>query len=309
MDLDNVLKKIKEKKAKRILIQVPEGLKTTVQKFAEELEANEIEVIISCESCYGACDLMDAEAKEMGCDLILHIGHTDFGVKAKVPVIYELYEKEFNPVPLLENNIQKLKKYKRICLVTTAQFLNTIKPAKEFLEKNGIEIFTNEQTRSGEKAQVLGCDYSAALPFENKVDCFLYLGTGIFHPLGLALKSKHPVFSLDFETGELTDFSDQKYKLEKIKAYHIGVAQDAQKFGILLTLKPGQMLLRQAEQIKKKLESKGKKAYILAMHQVTPDKIMGLDLEVLINCSCPRMNEDFKLFKKPILNPEDIDKI
>ena len=69
------------------------------------------------------------------------------------------------------------------------------------------------------------------------------------------------------------------------------------------------MLLRRAEDIKKKLESKGKKAWILAMDQVTPEKIMGMKFDVLVNCACPRMNEDTKLFKKPILNPEDVDKL
>ncbi|MBU0530634.1 MAG: diphthamide synthesis protein, partial [Nanoarchaeota archaeon] len=76
-----------------------------------------------------------------------------------------------------------------------------------------------------------------------------------------------------------------------------------------LTTKPGQMILTKAEEIKKKLEEKGKRAYILVMNQITPEKILGIDVDVLINCACPRMDEDFALFKKPILNPEDVDKI
>lgn len=309
MDLGKISEKLKSMKAKRIMIQVPEGLKMKVQSFAQDLEDKGFEVFVSCEPCFGACDLMDTEAKELGCDVLLHIGHTDFGVKPKLPVIYEPYTFDADPLPALEKHGDEIKKYKKIGLVTTAQFLNTVEKVKTYLEQAGIKVLMHDQTRSGKQAQVLGCDYSAALPLQKNVDAFLYIGSGIFHPLGLALKTEKPVLALNIETFELQDMTERRDKLRKIKAFHIGQAQEADRFGILLTTKPGQMLLKQAENIKQALEDKGKKAYILVMNQVTPEKIMGVDVEILVNCSCPRMDEDFSLFKKPILNPEDINKI
>ena len=82
-----ILDKIKMLGANRVLLQVPEGLKTKVQEISKELEG--LEVLISTEPCYGACDVRDHEAKQLGCDVVLHIGHSDFGVKTEVPVILE----------------------------------------------------------------------------------------------------------------------------------------------------------------------------------------------------------------------------
>jgi 2-(3-amino-3-carboxypropyl)histidine synthase len=308
-DIERVKKELENYKAKRVFLQIPEGLKNRAQDFANQLESQGLEVFLSMDPCYGACDIQEDQALRLGCEAIIHIGHSDFGVKSKLPVIYEPYEIKFDSIPLLKKHLKELKRHKRMGLITTAQFLKTIEISRNFLESEGIKILLGTQTRSGKAGHVLGCDYSAAIPMENKVDCFLYLGSGLFHPLGLALKTEKPVLFLDFETGELKDLKKEKERLERIRAYHLEHAKDAENFGILLTTKPGQILLKQAERVKTLLEKKGKKAWILIMDQVTPEKLLGLNFEVLVNCACPRMNEDSKLFKKPILNPEDIESL
>ncbi len=309
LDINRIKKELEKHKAKRVFLQIPEGLKNKVQEIVSQLEEKELEVFLSMDPCYGACDIQEDQALRLGCEAIIHIGHSDFGVKTKLPVIYEPYEIELDPVPLLKKHKKELKEYKRMGLLTTAQFLKTIEPSKKFLEKEGIKVFLEPNIRSGKEGHVLGCDYSAVLPIEKDADCFLYLGSGLFHPLGLALKTEKPVLFLDFETGELKNMAKEKERLERIKAYYLEEAKDAKNFGILLTVKPGQMLLRQAERIKTLLEKKGKKSWILVMDQITPEKLLGLNLDILVNCACPRMNEDFKLFKKPILNPEDIESL
>ena len=76
---EQILEKIKEKGAKKILLQLPEGLKTKTQELVDFLERNDIETIISCEPMWGACDLKDHVGKMLGCDLLVHVGHTQFG--------------------------------------------------------------------------------------------------------------------------------------------------------------------------------------------------------------------------------------
>ncbi|MEE9406305.1 MAG: diphthamide synthesis protein, partial [Candidatus Aenigmarchaeota archaeon] len=80
-------------------------------------------------------------------------------------------------------------------------------------------------------------------------------------------------------------------------------------FGILISTKAGQMHLKQAEQAKKALREKGKKAWILVADQVTPEKLLGLNLDCLVNCACPRITEDVSLFKKPIITAEEATRI
>ena len=110
-DINRVLKETGKHKAKRIFLQAPEGLKTRLQEIARQLEKKGLEVFISCEPCFGSCDIREHDAKTLGCDVLLHLGHTDFGVKSELPVIYEPYEIEHDVKPELEKHIPELKRY------------------------------------------------------------------------------------------------------------------------------------------------------------------------------------------------------
>lgn len=294
---------------KRVFVQAPEGLKTRILEIATALEGQGVEVLVGCDPAYGACDLRDKEAKALGCDVLLHIGHTDFGVKPCLPVVYEPYYMELDPVPLLEKHLEGLGGFERISLLTTVQFEKCLAPAKQFLEGVGKQVLFAKQARNQREGLLLGCDWTAALPLQGQVDCFLYIGSGAFHPLGLARRTEKPVLWLDVETGVLKGMEKEKRRLEKVNAFHLAQARDASRFGILVTLKEGQLFFRRAQEIKKALERKGKKAWLLVMDEITPSKIEGMGLEILVNCSCPRLDEDFSLFKKPILNPEDVLKL
>ena len=304
--LGSIMEKIGPYRPKRVYLQAPEGLKTRIQDMALALEGRGIEVLVGCEPTYGACDLRDKEAKALGADLLLHVGHTDFGVKACLPVVYEPYEIAIDPIPFLEKNLSGLEGYNKISLLTTVQFAKSLGPAKAFLESRGKHVLMARQARNQQEGLLLGCDWTAALPLQDKVDCFLYMGSGKFHPLGLARKTQKPVLWLDFETSQLKDMNKEKLRLEKIKAFHIEQARENQNFGILVSVKEGQFYLKKALELKRELEGREKRVWILVMDELSPSKIEGMKLDILVNCACPRVDEDFSPFKKPILNPEDV---
>lgn len=307
LELKEILPKLNSLKARRVLIQVPEGLKTSVLEFSRALEKSGIRTFISIDPCFGACDIMDREARALGCDALLHVGHSDYGLKAALPVIYEEYRIDFDPVPLLRRHLPELKPYRRIGLATTVQHIPSLALASSFLRKQGKRPVLGTPSRGGHPGQVLGCDYSAAKSIEPSVDCFLFLGTGTFHPLGLALEADKPVLFLDFESTELMDLVQEKANLQKLRYAHIAKASEARNFGILVSTKPGQAHPKIAEQAREKLESLGRQAWILVFNQLTPDKLLGLQVEALVNTACPRIREDARQFKKPIISPEDID--
>ena len=60
---EKTLQKLKKMRAKNILIQIPEGLKTKALDIITFLEKNGFNAAISCEPCFGACDLRDHELK------------------------------------------------------------------------------------------------------------------------------------------------------------------------------------------------------------------------------------------------------
>ena len=68
---------------------------------------------------------------------------------------------------------------KKLGLATTVQFLGNLEEIKQqFKDKT---IFVGKETQIYE-GQILGCDVSGAEKIKNKIDAFLYIGTGHFHP-------------------------------------------------------------------------------------------------------------------------------
>jgi 2-(3-amino-3-carboxypropyl)histidine synthase len=305
-DPNSLIKRLKRARAKKIFLQVPEGLKTAVQDIASDMEKAGFVVFVSIEPCFGACDIRDREAKSIGCDVLVHIGHSDYGAKSCLPVIYEEYRMDFDPVPLLEAHLSDLRGFRSIGLVTTVQYLSGLAKAGTFLRGQGKRIVLGPPKKRGHPGQVLGCDFSGPRSIEKSVDCFLFLGTGSFHPLGLAMEVDKPVLFLDFESSELIDLRQEKFNLQKIRYARIAKASGARNFGIIVSTKPGQSHPLLAEKAKERLESMGRRAWIIVGDQITPEKLLGLNIEALVDTACPRITEDSRRFRKPIISPEDI---
>ena len=281
----------------KILLQVPAGLKRKVIELADKIKG---EVFISCEPCFGACDLRDKEAQALGCSKIVHYGHNKL-IESKIPVEYREMREKINPIPILEKEFEKIQGYNSFGLVSSLQFLDCLQDVKGFLESKGKKAQIGEGKLY--PGQILGCELSAAL---SNVECYLFVGSGLFHPLGLSLKTEKPVLFINIEKGRIEDLKEIREKFLRQKFAAIGLAKGARSFGILISTKPGQLNLELAEKIKTEIEKKGKKAYFLVLDEIVSEKLP--DLDCYINTACPRIAiEDRALFNKPILNPDELD--
>jgi diphthamide biosynthesis enzyme Dph1/Dph2-like protein len=74
LHLDNAKAAIAQYNAKKVLIQLPDGLKQHAGHIYDELRSTGAELFIWTDSNYGSCDL-PVEARNVGIDLILHYGH------------------------------------------------------------------------------------------------------------------------------------------------------------------------------------------------------------------------------------------
>jgi len=298
--MEEIVRKLKALNVSRVFIQYPEGLKLKIQEIVEELEKEGFECIICLEKTFGACDVRAEEAKRLGCDAILHIGHTEFGVKTDVPVVYWEYFLDVDPIPILEKEFWKLENYKKIGIVCSVQFVKTLEKVKDFLGKRGKEVLVSEDLAY--PGQILGCKFGSALSLN--VDCFLCISGGKFYALGLALETEKPVLNLDVEKGCIEELEREKERIRKIQAWNKSEFQNARRVGILVSWKLGQLKL--PFELKRKLEEMGKKVYILAMDEIQPQKLEGLKLDILINCACPRIGvEDLAMYKIPLVNAKE----
>jgi len=75
-NLEKVIETIKKQKAKRVLLQFPEGLKPKAIEIAKKIESKtKAKVLIWMDSCYGACDLPQGIEK-LKIDLVIQFGHS-----------------------------------------------------------------------------------------------------------------------------------------------------------------------------------------------------------------------------------------
>jgi 2-(3-amino-3-carboxypropyl)histidine synthase len=304
--MEEVIEKLRAINAKRVFVQFPEGLKLRIQEIAKQLEKNGFETYLCLDSTWGACDIREDEAKRLKCDAILHIAHSDFGVKADIPVIYYDYFLNGNPQPILEKEFSKLENYQKIGLVTSLQFIPATKKVKEFLESKKKKVFMSKSPLEKYEGQMLGCRAGAGKAMESKVDAFLCVSAGKFYGLGLAMETDKPLLNLDLEKCEIYSINDIKAKVQKIVAWNKQVFKEAKRVGFLISWKRGQMFGNPSA-LKKKLEKEGKEVYLFAMDEISQQKLEGLKLDIFINFACPRIStDDQDKYKIPMLNYYDI---
>jgi 2-(3-amino-3-carboxypropyl)histidine synthase len=76
LELEKAVEKIKKEKAKRVVIQLPDGIKNKGKLIVDHLrKETKAEIIIWSGSCFGSCDT-PLEAKRLGTDLLIQWGHS-----------------------------------------------------------------------------------------------------------------------------------------------------------------------------------------------------------------------------------------
>lgn len=291
----------------KILLQFPEGLKQHALKHAKALEKEGNEVFVSATPSFGACDLAIEEAKAIGADKLVHFGHNEFK-KANFNVEYVPYEIDAD-MSILDNSLDMLKEYKKIGIVTTVQHLHQLGQVKEFYSRNGKEIFIGKPYGFAKAhGQILGCDVGSASTIDSIVECFVYFGGGLFHPLGAVYGTTKPFLSID-------PFIKKMEWLDRYREIHSKASKgkimrsiDARKFGILVSTKTGQHNMNLAKMLKNIIESNGNDAAILigdTFDFYSLDNM--LEFDAFVSTACPRIaTDDIDRVRKPLMNANEV---
>jgi 2-(3-amino-3-carboxypropyl)histidine synthase len=306
LELDKVCKIINEKQAKNIILQFPEGLKGIATKVKDHLENNtKSNIIISGDLCFGACDLPSFDLL-MGADLLIQFGHAEMpNLKCDIPILYVPAYSKLDVMPVVSNAAKHLKK--NVGLITTIQHVHKLSEVKEYLQKNGFDVKIGEATgRITHPGQVLGCNLSCATSIASLVDCYLFIGSGNFHAIGIALSTKKPVIIADPVQNEVRETQEIKDRLLRQRHGAITSASSASSFGIIVSSKPGQIRMNTALNLKILAEKHKKKAYIIVLNEIIPEKLKGFNLAAIVSCACPRIAiDDFLTYPVPILTPQE----
>jgi 2-(3-amino-3-carboxypropyl)histidine synthase len=294
---------INKRKPKIVFLQLPEGLKPAAPRLASIVEEAGALPIVSSDPCYGACDLPISEAKLLGADLIIHYGHTPMTLNTELPVVYVEARAKIGIKEALTKALPFLESWNKIGLVTTVQHIHQLDEAKNMLEAAGKTVFVGNADSTKHPGQVIGCDFGNAQSVSEDVEAFLFVGGGRFHATGVTLATGKPTIIADPYEEFAYPIHDEARRVIMQRWGNISEAKEAKSFGVLISLKSGQMRLRAALDIKEKIERNGRKATLLALREVTPSVLMQFPtLDAFVNTACPRLSlDDAPNYGKPLL--------
>lgn len=291
----DIIAKLRERRARSVALQFPAGLARQAPATAAALRREGFEVIVSGDPCYGACDLaLDALAFA---DVLVHFGHAP--VEDRPDVIYEPVRFDFDP-GVLEKALPLLHS-RRIGLVTTVQHVHLIGAMAAYLRDHGIEAAVAPgDGRTPLAGQVLGCNFAAARA--TGAEEILFVGTGVFHPIGIRLATRARVIALDPYTGEAQEVDADR--LVRRRAAVMAKAQDAANFGVIVSTKSGQRRMDLA----RRLAALSDRAVLVAMREVSPAEMLDLGFAAYVNTACPRLAYDDQIrFPVPVLTPPEFE--
>ncbi len=303
-ETDRLLEVIRGRNAKTVGLQFPVGLRTKAVELAQDLETKAgVVCLVSADPSFGACDV-----PEMPVDLIVHLGHAPMPhLRYDRVFFYDLPGPPLESMAFIDAAVPLLPK--RVGLLTTTQYRHWLPKIRTHLEEKGHEVRISEPDRRVAYAgQLLGCDYHTATAIERDVDGYLYIGTGDFHPLGVAILVDKPVIIADPERGTARDLREVRDRILRQRHAAIARARDAQTFGIIVSRKIGQVRMDLARDLKRLAEEHGRQASIFLMDLVSPEFLAGYRVDAWVNTACPRIAiEDVLQYKQPILTPPEFE--
>jgi len=148
--------------------------------------------------------------------------------------------------------------------------------------------------------QILGCNAEQPYKVKDQVDSFLYVGSGRFHPIAVAMITKKPTYTISPITKEFSKIDQKEIEdYQKRKKGKQLTFLSAKKVGIIVSVKPIQQLYKRALELKEKI--KDKEAYIFATNTFNVNEFEDFnDIDCWINTACPRIEG------KNIINLEDL---
>jgi len=306
IEFDLIDAKLKRINPKSVLLQLPSGLKRKSSDIAREIRRRYgCDVLISGDSCYGACDIVDQSNQST--DAIIQIGHAPMPtVKCSKHILFVPVKISYDLEMLIGSAIPFLKS--PVGLLSTAQHLHQLDETKRLLEMRKFKtLIGGGSRRIAAPGHVLGCDYSSATAVSEKAKSYLLLGGGRFHAIGASLMTGKPVIVLDperktavIENADVDAFMRKRFAI-------IQKITNASTIGIIVSTKIGQKRLVQARKLKRTADIKGKICEIILMNEILPERLVDLGFEAYVSTACSRiaLDDDVK-FDYPIGTPAEL---
>lgn len=316
-ELDRVTSYLTQLSAKRVLLQLPEGLQRCAALLSKALKERVpgLEVYVSANPSQGPCLVDLFAAGELSADVIVHFGHLSHPLYGEPPktlfiaASYEALDRSAQTKLLLEAlreicdelTISKEGKPK-ICVATTFQHLNAVKEI--------VEILAEETRCTLEfKGALLGCS-----PVKDEsCNAIVVVAGGRFHCLSQALSLVHVsqvrstrVKCVDPYTNAVWDPESEMLKVIKVRLWKMAQAARARKW-LIVDGFYGQHRPKLVETLASLIERRGGEYLIVKALKVDRELLLNLGgseaFDAIIVVACPYIPFELADFDKPVLTP------
>ena len=304
---EELFRALREAHHTKIALQVPDGLVRNAHDLAAQISTEAgCPVVIAARPCFGACDFPSPEDVP-GADALIVFGHAPIPNVPRKRITYFVEMRDATgDVEALARTVHQAGLPARLGLVASVQHLDLIPRFTEALARHGhtLKIGRGDR-RLAYPGQALGCNYTTAEAIASEVDAFLFLGTGWFHPLGLALAVTQPVWALDPLQGTLEPPIDRAAMIRR-RQLKVASCFRARRFGILVSSFAGQDRSGTALALQRRARDRGREAEIFVFDRLDARDLVGRDVDAYVNTACPRIAlDDSDLYDKPMLTPPE----
>jgi len=298
---------VRAARPRRIVLQVPAGLVRDAHEFAARLRAEVgTPVDVAARACFGACDPPSTDEAPRA-DLAVVLGHAPIpnALPTRRTFFVEMRSPHGDPAALAET-VRVGGVPVRVGLVASVQHLDQVEPFATALRALGYDVRIGQgDRRLAYPAQALGCNYTGAEATREAVDAYLFLGSGRFHPIGLALAVDRPVWSIDPFRGVLEPPIDRA-SIVRRRLLAVAASRDVRRWGILVSTFVGQARMPTALALQERARGRGMEAEILLADRIDPRDLEGRSFEAYVSTACPRIAiDDGPNYPKPVLTPPE----
>ncbi|EDO16722.1 hypothetical protein Kpol_1003p27 [Vanderwaltozyma polyspora DSM 70294] len=300
---------IKKSNAKRVALQMPEGLliySLIISDILEQFCA--CETVVMGDVSYGACCIDDFTARALECDFIVHYAHSCLVPidVTSIKVLYVFVTINIDEVHIMKTLQRNFKTGSRIAVFSTIQFNPTVHSIKDKLlnDDSHMLYIIPPQIKPLSRGEVLGCT-SQRLD-KSQIDYMVYIGDGRFHLESSMIHNPEiPAFRYDPYSRKFTSEGYDQNQLVEVRTDAIETAKNGKTFGLILGALGRQGNLKTVENLESKLLAVGKKVIKIILSEIFPQKLSMFDeIDVFVQVACPRLSIDWGYaFNKPLLTP------
>ncbi|MEM3124213.1 MAG: diphthamide biosynthesis enzyme Dph2 [Candidatus Nitrosocaldus sp.] len=304
IDEERIFSIIRERRPRVVAFNGPEALLGKISTLADKVSREFcIDAYVIADPCYGSCDLNTDAAKRLNADILFHVGHSISMREFGNVVFIDAYDDiQFDSVIAKCIEMLKEKGVENVVVLTDSQHIHEVGNAIAMLKQHGFNVIKARGRGQLMDEQVFGCEFYPAFYARDDADAFIFLGQSTFHAVGVALSTGKLTLMLDPYYDEVKEVNSVAERLKRRAFLAIYKALEAQRIGLIVGLKEGQIMLNRVKDIKSRLEAHGKSVRLIALTEVTEERLRIFnDIDAFIQVACPRISIDDE-FSKPVLS-------